>query len=282
MTKIFLDITLSFFLIICAIALIFLAINGKKVSTYYSTAFEIQKNTVIELQNTFNNTLLKHFSILENQAQAQKNFYEKSIIINTVIFEAGIALGAGVLEKEGALSYTDSNKIIDQSIDNIKVYSERLGILLKASNDIFRNQNYAKKLSESQELKPVPNQRSVNGRFVTNSTAGTLFVITGRAENPSNIPYSHIQIKGTLVTKDKTEAKTRLVYCGNIIPEQMLKIGTMSEINKRLMVKEGKNNTNISLPPGASIPFMVVFSDLPEKLQNFTVKVTAFKKSNHK
>lgn len=82
MTKKFLDITLSFFLIICAIALIFLAINGKKVSKYYSTIFEIQKNTLIELQNTFNNTLLKHFSIMENQAQAQKNFYEKSIIIS--------------------------------------------------------------------------------------------------------------------------------------------------------------------------------------------------------
>ncbi len=103
-------------------------------------------------------------------------------------------------------------------------------------------------------------------------------MISGRVENLSNIPYSHIQLKGTLVTKDKTEAKTRLVYCGNMISEEMLKAGTISDIDKRLMVKEGIDNTNISLSPGASIPFMVVFADLPEKLQNFTVKVTTFKK----
>ena len=210
MTKKILDITLSLFLIICAIVLIFLVINEKKILKYYSTSFEAQKNTAIELQNTLNNIFSKHFSIMENQAQAQINFYEKSKIINTIIFEVGIALGAGALEKEGELSKADSNEIIDQSIDEIRTRSERLGVLAKALNDVFRNKYLEKKISKSLELKPVPNQKSVNGRFVTNSTVGTLFVITGRVENPSNIPYSHIQLKGTLVTKDKTEAKTRL------------------------------------------------------------------------
>ena len=114
MTKKILDITLSLFLIICAIVLIFLVINEKKILKYYSRSFEVQKNTAIELQNTLNNIFSKHFSIMENQAQAQINFYEKSKIINTIIFEAGIALGAGALEKEGELSLADSNEIINQ------------------------------------------------------------------------------------------------------------------------------------------------------------------------
>ncbi|MCP3874999.1 MAG: DUF3426 domain-containing protein [Desulfobacteraceae bacterium] len=215
---------------------------------------------------------------MENQAQAQLNFFEKSKMINTIFFEAGITLGAGALEKEGELSFADSNKIIDQSIDEIRTHSERLGVLAKMLNDVLRNQFLEKQTSKSQELKPVPNQKSVNGRFVTNSSAGTLFVITGRVETPSNISYRHIQIKGTLITKDKTEVKTKLVYCGNIISEEMLKAGTISSINKLLMIKEGSHNTNTSLSPGASVPFMVVFADLPEKLQNFTVKVTTFRK----
>jgi hypothetical protein len=108
---------------------------------------------------------------------------------------------------------------------------------------------------------------------VTNSTAGTLFVITGRVENPSNIAYSHIKVQGALITKGKVESKTKDAFCGNIITEEMLKTGNISDINKQIMVKEGNHNSNLNVKPGAGVPFMVVFSDLPEKLQNFTVKV---------
>lgn len=164
----------------------------------------------------------------------------------------------------------------------VKAKNGVVGIELSPSTKILYqlspNKYFEKKTSKLQALKPAPNQKSVNGRFVTNSTTGTLFVITGKVENPSNISYSHIQIKGTLITKDKAEAKTKLAYCGNIISEEMLKMGTISDINKLLMIKEGSHNANISLPPNASVPFMVVFADLPEKLQNFTVKVTTFKK----
>ncbi len=134
---------------------------------------------------------------------------------------------------------------------------------------------------EVNEAKPVPNQKSVNGRFVTNTTVGTLFVITGRVENPASISYSHIKILGTLITKGKTEAKTKTAYCGNIVSEEMLKTGNISDINKILMTQTGNLNANVGVKPGATIPFMVVFSDLPEKLQNFTVKVTTFDKATN-
>lgn len=126
------------------------------------------------------------------------------------------------------------------------------------------------------EAKPVPNQKSVNGRFVTNTNAGTLFVITGRVENPSNIPYNHIQVRGTLITKGKVDAKTKDAFCGNIIAEEMLKTGNISDMNALLNIKEGNHGANVKVKPGSSVPFMVVFSDLPEKLQNFTVKVIGF------
>jgi hypothetical protein len=122
----------------------------------------------------------------------------------------------------------------------------------------------------------------VNGRFVTNATAGTLFVITGRIENPSTQLFSHIEIQGALIVKGDVAAKTKNAFCGNIISEEMLKTGNISDINKQLVVKQGAHNANVSIKPGASIPFMVVFSDLPEKLQNFTVKVINYEKANKK
>lgn len=143
----------------------------------------------------------------------------------------------------------------------------------------FIEQHLKKSPSRESEARPVPNQKSVNGRFVTNASAGTLFVITGKVENPSNIPYNHIEIKGALITKGKKEAKTKNAYCGNIITEDMLKTGNISDINKLLTIKTGAHNTNMDVKPGASVPFMIVFSDLPEKLQNFTVKVVGFEKT---
>ena len=141
------------------------------------------------------------------------------------------------------------------------------------------DQYIKKPIPEISEAKPIPNQKSVNGRFVTNSTAGTLFVITGRVENPSNIAYSHIEIRGALITTNKEEAKIKNVFCGNIITEDMLKTGNISDINTLLSLKEGAHKINVNVVPGASIPFMVVFSDLPEKLENFTIKVAGFDKS---
>lgn len=140
-------------------------------------------------------------------------------------------------------------------------------------------EKYLKKAVPAADVKPVPNESSVNGRFVSNTAGGTLFVITGRVDNISNLPFSHVEVQGTLSTKENPAAKTKNAFCGNIITEEMLLSGNIAEILKLLDVKEGNHNTNVNIKPGASVPFMIVFSDLPEKLQNFNVKVVGFTKT---
>ncbi len=125
-------------------------------------------------------------------------------------------------------------------------------------------------------LTPVPNEVSINGRFVSNETAGELFIVTGKVDNPSDIDYSHIRVKGTLITKDKAKATDQIIYCGNIISEEMLSSGNISDISKLLTVKEGLSKTNVNIKPGKSVQFMLVFSDLPENLANFTVEIMDF------
>lgn len=129
------------------------------------------------------------------------------------------------------------------------------------------------------DLKPVPNESSVNGRFVSHTGNKTLFVITGRIDNPTGSALNYIEVQGTLSTKDTPAAKTKNVFCGNIISEDMLKSGDIEEISKLLEVREGANNSNVNIKPGASIPFMIVFYDLPDKLQNYYVKVVGFAKA---
>lgn len=138
MTKKLLEISLSIFLIACSVALISTVINGKVIIESYVSAKKVQVETANELKNTIENFSSKYFSILETQSQAQKSLIETSKKVNSVLFEAGIAFGARVLEEEGGISPTDSNKIINQSIDNIMKESDRLGILAKALNDASR------------------------------------------------------------------------------------------------------------------------------------------------
>ncbi|MDX9963633.1 DUF3426 domain-containing protein [Desulfobacter postgatei] len=155
----------------------------------------------------------------------------------------------------------------------------RLGVTIPVVSDIqipFITEWLAPKQAPQPPLDPIPDEPSINGRFVSNKSAGDLFVVTGRIKNPSNIPVSYIQLKGTLMTKDNTKAKTLIAYCGNIIPEETLMSGNISDITKQMGVRQGNQNTNVNIKPGASVMFMLVFSNLPEELSNFTVAVEGF------
>lgn len=136
---------------------------------------------------------------------------------------------------------------------------------------------FKKAPDETSAIKPKPNQQTTKSRFVKNSTAGELLVITGTVDNLSQTSCSYIKIEGALVTKGDHKVKTKTVFCGNIIDEEMLKSGSMAEIDKILATKEGHHNSNVNLKPGGSIAFMLVFSDLPGNLQNFDIKVIDFK-----
>ena len=155
----------------------------------------------------------------------------------------------------------------------------RLGVTIPVVSDIqipFITQWLEPKQAPQPPLNPELDEPSIDGRFVSNKSAGDLFIITGRIKNPSNTAVSYLQVKGTLMKKDNTKAGTLIAYCGNIIPEETLKSGNISDIAKQMGVKQGNQNTNVNIKPGASVMFMLVFSNLPEDLSNFTVAVEGF------
>ena len=155
----------------------------------------------------------------------------------------------------------------------------RLGVTIPVVSDIqipFISQWLAPKQAPQPPPKPVLDEPSINGRFVSNKSAGDLFIVTGKVKNPSNTAVSYIRVKGTLMKKNNTKAGTLIAYCGNIIPEETLKTGNISDITKQMGVKQGNQNTNVNIKPGASVMFMLIFSNLPEDLSNFTVAVHGF------
>ena len=70
-------------------------------------------------------------------------------------------------------------------------------------------------------------------------------------------------------------AKAETVFCGNIISDIDLANAEQAIIQERLQNRSGDNGTNEKVAPGDAIPFMIVFSNLPDNLEEFTLEVKA-------
>ncbi|NNF98116.1 MAG: DUF3426 domain-containing protein, partial [Desulfobacteraceae bacterium] len=114
----------------------------------------------------------------------------------------------------------------------------------------------------------------INSKFIENKNAGKLFVITGNIQNAYKQVRGFIQISGKLFTTGKILAQTRTVYAGNVLSDIDLGNLELDVIDKRLVTRFGDANANLKVPAGQSIPFMIVFSNLPtEELEEFTIEV---------
>ncbi len=113
----------------------------------------------------------------------------------------------------------------------------------------------------------------INNKFVENSKIGKLLVITGKAKNGYFDARSYISITCKLYIKGKILSKTKTVYCGTVLSELDLINIDLDAINNRLSNRFGDNESNVKVKEGSIIPFMIVFADLPENLDEFTIEV---------
>lgn len=113
---------------------------------------------------------------------------------------------------------------------------------------------------------------SVTGSFVQNTKAGQLFVVRGAIVNNYAERRSHVLVKGSILDDKGKVVKTKVAYAGNVFSDNELKDLTMDEINQGLRNRAGKGNVNANIQPQTSVPFMIVFEELPENLSEFTVE----------
>jgi hypothetical protein len=113
----------------------------------------------------------------------------------------------------------------------------------------------------------------ITGEFVDSKSAGRLFVIKGKLRSNYAEARNFIKVKGVLYLKDGQIAKNRVVYCGNVLSDTDLQTVDKQAIHKRMANRFGDNKLNFNIPPGKVVPFMVVFSGVPEDLGEFSVEV---------
>ncbi len=113
----------------------------------------------------------------------------------------------------------------------------------------------------------------ISGEFVSNNSLGRLFVIKGKLRNDYPEARNFIRVKGILYLKDGKVAQDRIVYCGNVLSDTDLQVLDKETINEKLGNRFGDNKSNFRVPSGKVLPFMVVFSDIPHEVGEFSVEV---------
>ncbi len=134
---------------------------------------------------------------------------------------------------------------------------------------------FKKPLSKEQAFDPGNRRltfKDLNGTFVDSEKAGKLFVVKGLVTNDYPDRRSFVRIKSNILDSKGTEVKNKIVFAGNPISDKKMQSLTPEEIDNRLRDKLGKDKMNINIQPNSSIPFMIVFNDLPEDMSEFTVE----------
>ncbi len=113
----------------------------------------------------------------------------------------------------------------------------------------------------------------ITSKFMENQNDGRLFVITGKVRNGYDHPRGMIRVRGNLFSSGKKLVKTEYAYCGVILPDSELVQKPFVEIKRLLNQRPAGDLPANWLQPGQAAKFMVVFSKLPQDLEEFTIEL---------
>lgn len=114
---------------------------------------------------------------------------------------------------------------------------------------------------------------NVRQYFVPNEKEGQLFIIEGQAINRFEEPRELIRLKASLFNQQGSEVTTQEFMCGNVVSLYQLQVASRQDIEAALTAKVGILTNNTNIQPGASVPFMVIFFDAPETVEEFGLEV---------
>jgi predicted Zn finger-like uncharacterized protein len=114
---------------------------------------------------------------------------------------------------------------------------------------------------------------NVRQYFVPNEKEGQLFIIEGKAVNRFPEARELIRIKASLFDNQGTEVAMQEFMCGNVVSLYQLQVSTRADIEAALTAKVGILTNNTNIQSGASVPFMAVFFQTPDTVEEFGLEV---------
>jgi predicted Zn finger-like uncharacterized protein len=114
--------------------------------------------------------------------------------------------------------------------------------------------------------------KAVTGSFTKSDKLGQLFVIKGMVTNNYPGRRSFILVSGAILDPKGAVVKRKMAYAGNIFKEDEIRTMSLEDIDKSSRNRFGNGRMNTNVEPGSSIPFMIIFENLPENISEFTVE----------
>jgi|GEM_PF-1093104 len=108
------------------------------------------------------------------------------------------------------------------------------------------------------------------GYYETGDKAGRMFVIKGVATNQGRKKKSGIRIRAELLDGNHQTIAEKTVYGGNIITG--LRSADQETIETAMSNRFGDKLSNVDVAPGKSVPFMLVFFNPPEGIEEYRLE----------
>jgi hypothetical protein len=124
-------------------------------------------------------------------------------------------------------------------------------------------------------LKPAYDIQNLKSYTPREAIAGNLFVITGTVKNVGKAPSRGVRVRATLFGKKKEVLSKQASIAGNYIDKYTLLYMVRDAIEGHLAAaRYDEGNGNHNVPPGTSLPFIVVCFEPPGKVESFEVLAT--------
>ncbi len=114
---------------------------------------------------------------------------------------------------------------------------------------------------------------AVEGSFLETQHSDRLFVIHGTVRNQYPFPVRYIRLQAFLHGEVPDSSLDVRLFAGNPLSEKELASRTLPEIQDAMRTKAGRDGLNERIPPGSTVPFSVVFAELPANPVEYAVKI---------
>lgn len=114
---------------------------------------------------------------------------------------------------------------------------------------------------------------SYTNYFVDNDKVGKLFVIEGKLVNRSPATLGQITIEATLLDSKEAPVLSKVITAGPKASNFELKTLSKEDLESRLASRQEILLNNGQVKPGDEVPFMVVFTNIPDNVKNFSLKL---------